>query len=143
MPKPILSDSLFNADDVATAILNEANLQIANSNLQVVNRTSLFSPQNGYTVPTDTSSGAYSFNGFMFVNFRLEKTGSDSTSACFIITDSNFYPSVLTTMPTISHEGDRANYVEFDTNGNVNVSIPSDQGGDTFHVIINGWYRYA
>ena len=42
MPKPVLSDSLFNADDVATAILDEANLQVTNQNLGVTDITSSF-----------------------------------------------------------------------------------------------------
>ena len=142
MPKPVLSDSLFNADNVATAILNEANLQIASSDLGVVDRTSLFTPTNSYTLPTLTHAGAYSFNGFMFVNFRLSRTGGAKNS-CMTISDSNFYPIEVTSMPTISHEGDRANYVEFDTSGNINISLGSDQGSSTFYVIFNGWYRFA
>lgn len=143
MPKPVLSDSLFNADNVATAVLQEANLQISNSNLGVTDRTSLFTASNSYVISANEGGGAYSFNGFMFINFRLDRSGGAFNGECITISDSNFYPTKTFTFPTISHEGDRANYVSFGSNGSVTMHLPSDQGGSTFHAVINGFYRYA
>ena len=122
MSKPILSELEYNANDVASAILQEADLSIANEDLGIVDRTSLFDEQNSYELASGTYAGAYSFNGFLFVNFSVDRD-QPYAGACLQCSDSDFYPTVVTTMPTISHEGDRANYVEFDTSGNVNISL--------------------
>lgn len=142
MPKPVLSDSLFNASDVASAILNEADLSSIGNTFAVVDRTSLFTAQNSYILSSN-GAGAYSFNGFMFVNFRIERSGGAVSGTCVSISDSNFYPTKLHTMPTISHEGDRANYVAFNTSGDIDMHLPSDQGSSAFFSVINGWYRFA
>ena len=142
MPKPILSDSLFNASDVASAILSEADLSTINLNFAVTDRTSLFSTLNSYELHSD-GAGAFSYNGFMFVNFRIYRESGAYDGNCLEITDSNYYPTKVHCFPTISHEGDRANMVKFKTDGKVEMHLPSNFGVDVFYSVINGWYRFA
>lgn len=143
MPKPVLSDSLFNADDVATAVLAEANLQITNSNLGVTDKSSLFTIQSGWNANV---LEAYSFNGFMFVSSYFTHAGSTPANeeTIWYINDSNFHPSQEVLMPSISHQGDYALSIKFQTDGNVKVRMPVNAGADTtWYGIINGWYRFA
>jgi len=139
MPKPILSDSLFNADDVATAILNKANLAITNENLNVVDRSSRFVVQSGVT---SYSIKAYSFMGFMFVNFHVNIPSPTSGQDIYHIDDSEFYPSQDCYFPTISYGQDSAQYIEILTSGIIQVIEPDNPAGG-WNGLVNGWYRYA
>ena len=78
MPKPVLSDSLFNADDVATAILSEANLQVANSDLGVTDITSSFVRDSNW-VSSLGNDKCFKFMDFVFYNigaYRASTAGS-------------------------------------------------------------------
>lgn len=143
MPKPVLSDSLFNADDVATAILSEANLSIANSLLGVTDRSSLFNTQSGWTTH---NLNVYSFNGFMFFMAEFQHNGGLPTSHenIWVINDSNYYPIENSYMPTISYEGDTASTIYFKTDGDIQILYPVEGGSNTnWYGIINGWYRFT
>lgn len=147
MPKPVLSDSLFNADNVATAILAEANLQIANSNLGVTDRTSLFTATSDTTIDSSRTGGCYSFNGFMFVNLRINYTSSfvnGDTLTLATISDSDFWPTNDFTFPTISYQGDYANLVFIrSSNGQIESEAVQNYGDSSFYSILNGFYRFA
>ena len=140
MPKPILSDSLFNADDVATAVLNEANLQIASNDLGVVDRTSLFVAGTDVTL---YNMKAFSFNGFMFIQGRGEDSSPGHNSTVMTISDANFRPSYQATMPSVAYEGDTMAMLIFQTNGNVDTSYPVNVGNASLFFVVNGFYRFA
>ena len=140
MPKPILSDSLFNADDVATAILNKANLQIANENLQVVERTSIFSIDGSWSADI----GAYSFMGFMFVHCFCAHSGTPANNTTILtLSDPAFYPIEDTVFPTISYQSDSASFIIARTSGVFSVIDPNNESNATYHATINGFYRYT
>ena len=144
MPKPVLSDSLFNADDVATAVLAEANLQVTNNDLGVVDRSSIFQYKTGFGQHFDKV--AYSFNGFMFISMGIIHNGSGITDgeSPFEITDSDFYPIANHVFPTVSHQGDTANSLQIQSNGQVTIYSPVDSGNaGAWLGIINGFYRFA
>ena len=142
MPKPVLSDSLFNADDVATAVLAEANLQIANSELNVVDITSSFVRSTSWV---DYSyQKVFKFMGFVFYNLGAKKTSFPSDGeGIWSITDSNYRPSHNYHTNTITFQGDHTNNIYIQTNGNITISDPGQfSGSDSdFRVVINGWYR--
>lgn len=143
MPKPVLSDSLFNADDVATAVAQEANLQVANENLGVVDRSSLFT-KNSSWIDNSHSIRAYSFNGFMFVNINIYSGSTPgSGTEMYQINDSNYYPTIFFTAPTVSYEGDLAFAVYIQTNGQIQIAHPLNPGQSAFHVVSNFFYRYS
>lgn len=143
MPKPVLSDSLFNADDVATAILSEANLQVTNNDLGVVDRSSLFVIDNSNGTISDVK--AYSFNGFMFaqafLNFSGYTPGNEDVLA--EITDSNFHPSYEVIFSGNSYQGDSSTYGKIKTNGKIIVVYPVNAGDSTWRMVMNCWYRFA
>lgn len=143
MPKPVLSDSLYNANDVAEAVLNKANLQIANENLGVVDRTSLFTVQSSMTAIGDYQF--YSFNGFMFCNFALARSGGPPATHDPILScsNTNFYPVKSTTFPTVGRDGDTAYYCYIDNTGSFKLDIPHNVGNTNYYVVVNGWYRFT
>ena len=90
MPKPVLSDSLFNADDVATAILSEANLQVTNQDLGVTDISSAFVLSTNWN--TWQGHRAYKFNGFVFIWMGTYKGSSASNGEVWMtINNSDFY----------------------------------------------------
>ena len=145
MPKPVLSDSLFNADDVATAVLSEANLQVTNNQLGVTDKSSIFSKSSGFN-DNGHSIIAHSFNGFMFVSFNVVTAGALDTNynehTIYTITDSNFYPETMTSAPTAGFEGDIAYTIKFNTSGTIVLSYPTNAGGSGFHAVVNCFYRF-
>ena len=86
MPKPVLSDSLFNADDVATAILESANISVTNQDFAVVDRTSEFTNQSDMSV---NAKKFFSFNGFMFFMLALKWIGDTPQYDELIFTNTN------------------------------------------------------
>lgn len=142
MPKPVLSDSLFNADDVATAVLAEANLQVANSDLGVTDVSDKFVRGSSWFA----YGGVYcfKFNGFVFVNLSAYIAGSSLMQNLipFTISDSNLHPSVQYRLTSISKEGDSSAFIAVNTNGEVVIDAPLDLGSNpSFHITVNGWYR--
>lgn len=143
MPKPVLSDSLFNADDVATAVLAEANLQVANSALGVIDLGNPITLSTGWGFTSNTTQ-AYYFNGFVFLQYFCYKTSTPSSGEKFAdISNSNYYPGYEVHHSTISKGGESASYVSISTTGEMNVYVPKElSGGDaTFRIIGNLWYR--
>lgn len=142
MPKPVLSDSLFNADDVVSAVFAEANLQIANNELGVSNKTSIFTIQSGFGT---NAFQAYSFNGFMFVSGEVYHTsGTPADGAViFAINDSTYHPTDTTYAPNIGYQGDSSYYLSFKDNGDVVVTTPNNLSASAWHVVFNMHYRWA
>ena len=142
MPKPILSDSLFNADDVATAIVNEANLQIANSSLQVTDVTDKFTRQTDIN-PSEDKDVCFKFMGFVFVNLSCMKTSMPSHGTGLWLMDSSIIPSQDYHMTSITHQADFAHMIVIGSTGHIVISQPGQFSGtdDTFRIVINGWYR--
>ena len=145
MPKPILSDSLFNADDVATAILNKANLQVANENLGVIDHTSSIYVLDSNWIFNITPN-FFSFNGIMFVNFQCEKNHNNGAvvngETIFQIIDNDYKPSSTHVMPSASYQGDVAYHIRANTSGEFSLIEPYNAGGSSFWVCCNGTYRY-
>lgn len=142
MPKPVLSDSLFNADDVATAVLAQANLQITNQSLGVTDISNIFVNQSGWSDHSHATR-AYHFNGFVFLNINLQHPGGTPSQGetCISITDSNYHPGVAFTFATISYEGDYANNINITTSGEIKVSWPGNLGSSNYYIVCNGFYR--
>lgn len=140
MPKPVLTDSLFNADDVATAILSEANLQVTNQDLGVTDISSAFVLSTNWN--TWQGHRAYKFNGFVFIWMGTYKGSSASNGEVWMtINNSDFYPNVMTVFPTASHAGDTANNISVHTNGEWKISDPFTPANTDQRIIINGFYR--
>tara|TARA_Y100000589_G_C27131727_1_gene620862 strand:+ start:395 stop:838 length:444 start_codon:yes stop_codon:yes gene_type:complete len=144
MPKPVLSDSLFNADDVATAVLAEANLQIANSNLGVTNITNKFNYASGIT-NWFSSPIAYYFNGFVFLNFAVKKDSGTitDTSDVLIINDPDYYPNQNQPLggyygPNVQDGGD---IFEVRTTGGIRIVNTYNQSATVHYTLINGFYH--
>lgn len=141
MSKPILSELEYNASDVASAILSAADLSVTNEDLGVTDRSGIFDIDAAWSASTKI---AYSFNGFMFVNFAVTIGSTPSTAVDDIATinDSDFYPITEAVFPTISHQGDYALNIRIQTGGTVQVVWASNPGDATWYGIINGFYRY-
>lgn len=141
MPKPVLSDSLFNADDVATALVNNYNLSVSNQDFAVADRASLFVTRSGWSW---VSKQIYSFNGFMFVSGNIYKASTPSNGEVIAdISDSNFYPVADTVFNTIAYQGDSANSMSFNASGEIMVSHPVNVGVAEWSAQINGFYRFS
>lgn len=144
MPKPVLSDSLFNADDVATAVIAEANLQTLDLNLGVTDITSEFTLGTGWSYNTnnfDYAIKAYTFNGFVFIMGAVGR-GDTSQMTAFTVT-TNYRPTVEAYMPTISYQGDSGWALRVMTNGNIDVIQPNNVSSGSFYITFNGFYRIS
>jgi len=141
MPKPVLSDSLFNADDVATAILSAANLQIANNQLGVTDISSLVTLASDMNVASSAMQ-AYHFMGFVFISAGLYHAGdmSDGDNIA-TISDSNYYPNQNTVMVTSGDGPDLSNNLLVKTDGNIVISLPVNQAHANYNIRFNGFYR--
>ena len=142
MPKPVLSDSLFNADDVATAILSEANLQITNNSLGITDISSSFSFASGW-VQNHNPINAYKFMGFVYINISCYHGGGTPANNEVLVMTSNsdYTSSVDFTFPTLSYQKDGANAIKLLTNGDFTVVGPENVGSSDYVVLINGYYR--
>ena len=142
MPKPILSDSLFNAEDVATAILNKANLQIANNSLAVTDITNKFDRGSTDISPDNNNNVAYHFMGFVFLDLYCSFSLTGNVTI-FTINDSAYFPNVIYRSNSISYQQDSVNALLVKPDGNIiadSVHVPS--GSDSTHRInLNMWYR--
>ena len=140
MPKPVLSDSLFNADDVATAVLAEANLQVANSNLGVTDITSNFvSVSTGWSLEF---SNVFTFNSMVFFQLTCPHTGTPAQTEVFAtIANSDYHPASNCRFVTSSFEGDTAWHVELTTNGEFKIREPEDTGSSgLYYIMVTGAY---
>lgn len=140
MPKPVLSDSLFNADDVATAVLAEANLQIANSDLGVSDISSSFTYTSGFTVNQDH---AMYFNGFIFYSaYIIHYNGSPSNGAKIAdITNANYRPSASYNFPAIGFQGDVGSSVEVTSSGEIKIHNPTNVSSSNYYITLNGFWN--
>ena len=141
MPKPVLSDSLFNADDVATAVLAEANLQIANSNLGVTDISSSFTPASGFSL--DYPCKAFHFMGFIFVQFGLGISSTPSNGATLVtIGDSSYYPSYNVVATSVSHQAETVSQVEISSGTSLIKLGTIHNAGDAYYRIrCNFFYK--
>jgi len=142
MPKPVLSDSLFNAGDVATAILSEAALEITNEQLGVTDRSSLFTIDNSNGTLTDVK--AFSFNGFMFCQgfFSFSGYSPSHNETLGQITDSNFYPSYEVVFSGNSYDSDSSAQGKITTAGKFQAEYPVNPGDSTWRMVFNCVYRF-
>jgi len=140
MPKPVLSDTSFNADDVATAILQEANLQVTNQQLGVTTVTDLLSNKiSGLAISNEL---VYSFNGFIFISMTFDiSSPSDPTTLATI--NSNYTPITNFFFPVVGYQGDTSNHVVFKSNNDLILSAPTNVGSSHYFGTINGFYRYT
>ena len=145
MPKPVLSDSLFNADDVATAILQEANLQITNSVLGVTDRSSLLSYTSGWSdADSNIVPKLFTFNGFAFISAMCYHSGTPGATEQFMtISDTDYAPDQTYALPTASFQGDTAQSVQITTNGEIKVYYPLNESDSGYSINFNGFYRFA
>jgi hypothetical protein len=144
MPKPVLSDSLFNADDVATAVLAEANLQVTNQDLGVTSHgSSIATLSSGWG--HQVTANFYSFNGFMFFSFVCEHAGGSPAHAETFLTinDSDYYPIADFSCPSISYQGDNAYRIQINTSGEFKVLDPGNSGASSFYICCNAHYRFT
>jgi len=141
MSKPILSELEYNASDVASAILSQADLSVTNEDLGVTERTADFSVKAGWTT---SQMYIFSFNGFMFFSGSFNHSAGDPTGNEVFLTNTNSAtrPSNNMHLSAIGYEGDTANYVYVDPSGNVGVSSPSMSGITGYYLTVNGWYRF-
>ncbi len=139
MPKPVLSDSLFNAGDVAEAVLSEASLQITNENLGVTDISSSFSPSSGIGW---NAGNFYKFNGFVFISVLITKASTPSESEVLAtITDSNNRPVSDFYFPVSGYQGDSAERIKFEPGGSIKVQTPVNPSPTSWYVTLNGFYR--
>lgn len=140
MPKPVLSDSLFNADDVATAVLAEANLQVANSNLGVSDISSHFTLQSGWQ--TNAENFLF-FNGFVFwCGYYYHGGGTPSDPETFITIDtSDYIPASTYVFPTSSYQGDTGSRVLVNTAGDISIQNPTNLSNSTYYIAVNGFWN--
>ncbi len=141
MSKPILSELEYNADDVASAILQQADLSITNEDLGVTNISSNFVIDSAWN--SWDSCGAFKFNGFVFLYLNAYYSGSDLSNnrTVFSINDSDFYPSEDTYFVSCSYQGDSASNVALKSTGTVLIDSPLNEGDGNFYMVINGFYR--
>ena len=141
MSKPILSELEYNADDVASAILSNADLSVTNQDFAVTDRASEFSMDSYFTA--NPYKNMYSFNGFMFFNFYIYKEGATpSHNQKVYEISSGFRPNATYAIPSNGHQGDTVEMLEFKTNGDVLVANPHDEGSTTYFILASGWYRF-
>lgn len=141
MPKPILSDSLFNADDVATAILNEANLQIASGSLGVSDVSDHFTWTKFFTDSQYQTGRAHKFLNFIIFNYR---GGEQFSSLGNYDTIGTMQPGVRPTRDMsfnhTSHQGESSNTVIFQSNGEIKLDTPYDPGDSAYRLTLEGIY---
>lgn len=139
MPKPVLSDSLFNADDVATAVLSEANLQIANSNLGVTDISSHFTLQSGWNAPNEHF---LFFNGFVFWSGYYYHSGTPTDGEVFLTIDNADYrPGTQWRMPSVGNEADTGSQIRINTNGDILIYNPVNTGHTNFHIVTSYFWN--
>tara|TARA_R100000329_G_C7609761_1_gene216326 strand:- start:679 stop:1104 length:426 start_codon:yes stop_codon:yes gene_type:complete len=141
MPKPVLSDSLFNADDVATAILNNANLQIANEDLGVVDGSSEFVLESGWVAWH--GARVFKFNGIVFFNIAHYKSSTPGSYEKVFTVSSGWRPEENYYFNTVSRDADTATMLQFKTDGDVYLENATNTGDSTYHLVSTGFYRLA
>ena len=145
MPKPVLSDLEYNADDVASAILSNADLAVTNQDFAITDITSSFVKESGFNNWHEEK--CILFNGFVFVSLNTyinSGHGSFDTAGmdAYTINNSAYYPDQDYWLSSSSHQQDTSLAVMIKDTGKIFISTPVEVGVDTnFHTVINGWYR--
>ncbi len=141
MSKPILSELEYNASDVASAILSQADLSVTNQDFAVTDRTTNFTLQSGWT---DNGCKMFSFNGFMFLSIFIYHSVDEPSEGevIFQVDNSDLYPTTDFFFNTISGAGDLANYIKINSSGQLQIFDPIDYGDSLFRVVTNGFYRF-
>lgn len=141
MSKPILSELEYNADNVASAILSQADLSVTNEDLGVTERTSDFIAQSGWTT---SQMYIFSFNGFMFFSGSFVHADSVPADGEAFVINSNIdtRPSVAFHLSGGGYQGDTVNFVSINTDGEVTVDSPTGTGASSYYLSVNGWYRF-
>lgn len=141
MPKPVLSDSLFNADDVATAVIGEANLQIANSSLGVTDVSNKITWSKFFTGTFFQTNHVYKFLNFIIFNYRGSETFSTLGGYDTIgVLDSDIRPHKDMFFFSFSHEGEGQNAIIFEAGGNIKLDTPFDPGDSAYRMTLSGIY---
>lgn len=140
MSKPILSELEYNASDVASAILDKADLSVTNQDFAVTEVSSLFTAESGTTINTELT---YSFNGFMFISCSGNVSSTPSEGGTIMTIDSGYSPVANTVFPTVSYQGDLANFIRFNTNDDVTVHSVSNVENANWFFCLNGFYRHT
>ncbi len=127
-----IKDSKINTGAIGNSVTVEGSFG-------VTDRSSLF---NASTDATLDIKKAYSFNGFMFINVSGSHSSPANDDPIFQISNSDFYPTVATTFPSISYQGDYVWNFELKTNGECKMTSPVLSGDAALYFTINGFYRY-
>ncbi len=140
MSKPILSELEYNASDVASAILVNLDLSIANEDLGVTTKTDNFSLSLGFVA---TYFQAYRFNGFMFISGGFKHDGGAPSNGEIFLScdDSGDYPISDTFFLGHGYQGDNAYMLNFNSDGEFKVHDPIGTGESAFYFGCNGFYR--
>jgi hypothetical protein len=146
MPKPVLSDSLFNADDVATAVLQEANLQVANSNLGVTDFSTDITIDSAWNRSNSAFDSpplsAVHFNGLVFIYGGLKTTDTTPSYGATVFTiPSNYHPARIVMFPSISYQSDSVLACEISTSGVCTLMDINQEGSTNFYLTFNFWYK--
>ena len=139
MSKPILSELEYNADDVASAILSNADLSVTNEDLGVVDVSDQFTIQGDFS--EWHTLYAFKFNGFVFLNASLYQDDVSATSGNLYLMTAAVTPENEYHCGTASHHGDTAEYIKIDNDGYIKYNNMWDQGSSYWHVLLNCWYR--
>ena len=142
MSKPILSELEYNASDVASAILSKADLSVTNQDFAVSNVISKFTIDSAWGWNTDNNH-SYSFNGFVFFQFYVYKTSTPSHQESVMqINDSDYYPNAVYNYNSMGYQGDSSQFVQFRTDGDVQINDPNNQSSANFYMTFGGMYRF-
>ena len=135
------------ADDGNTSLGGTLSAGTIGNNVAVEGSFGVTDISSSFTIDSDWNTWFtgkfWHFNGFVFVTFGAYVAGSDlDTSSDTIYTIANPYrPGAAHYAPTLAYEGDRGTYVQFNTNGNVDVLHATNLGGSNFYVVVNAFYR--
>jgi hypothetical protein len=141
MPRPVLSETTFNSDNIATSILQQANLQITNENLGVSDISSDFTKASDISV-NDSDIQAYKFNGFVFLTAGLYHDGDMANNDLIATIGSSVnYPATNTVLVSLGHGGDYAHFVKADSTGSLRIIHPYNVDGNTYYINFNGFYK--
>tara|TARA_R100000234_G_scaffold42895_1_gene25481 strand:+ start:161 stop:538 length:378 start_codon:yes stop_codon:yes gene_type:complete len=83
----------------------------------------------------------FKFDGFIFCNLTTYRASPPAASDIIYVIDSDLRPNEVHRIPTVSHQGDTADYVEINPDGNINIPNAHGSGDTAYYVVTNFWYR--
>jgi len=141
MSKPILSELEYNADDVASAILEQSDLAITNEELGFSDVSSYITKNGSWTDWHDRKALKFQKIIFIYLNGYYSSVPANDT-IIFTIDDADLRPEETVVIPgAYSYEGDNATLYKVKTNGDITVENPISAGDDTWRFIINATYH--